>query len=201
MEQLSPLERIENYRRRMKMPAHLHYEDGWLTGTWFLGFRYKKANDYYGGYQGNLLKRIDAVWPDRQRTLHLFAGKVDTALFPGDTLDIRTDLNPPPTWCINAETCQAVPLESYDFILADPPYSKEHAKKYGTRLPDSSKVMAAIGNGVRPGTRLLWLDWDRPTNRGPQHAYPQWRLDTAITIIGSCNHHVRILFGFIRLPL
>jgi len=22
--------------------------------------------------------------------------------------------------------------------------------------------MAALGNGVRPGTRLLWLDWSRP---------------------------------------
>ena len=61
-----------------------------------------------GGLQGNYLKHIAALFPDRRRVLHLFAGKVDLAAFPGDTLDIRPELEP--TWCCNAETCDGVPL-------------------------------------------------------------------------------------------
>ena len=79
---LSPLERIENYRRIIG-PAHLTYEAGWLSDLWLIGNSYRKANGYYGGYQGNLLKRVAALFPDRGRVLHLFARRVDTAVFPG----------------------------------------------------------------------------------------------------------------------
>jgi len=79
---LSPLERIENYRRIIG-PAHLAYEAGWLSGHWLIGNSYRKANGYYGGYQGNLLKSVAALFPDRGRVLHLFAGRVATAVFPG----------------------------------------------------------------------------------------------------------------------
>jgi hypothetical protein len=103
---LSWPERIENYRREIGIP-YLGYENGWTYGTWFMGNSYEKRNDYYGGFQGNFLKRIAALFPDRKRVLHLFAGKVDIATFPGDTLDIRPDLNP--TFCVNAETCEGVP--------------------------------------------------------------------------------------------
>jgi hypothetical protein len=49
--------------------------------------------------------------------LHLFSGKVDTEQFPGDTLDIKSDLNP--TFVADAHTLEGVPIEDYDLILAD----------------------------------------------------------------------------------
>ena len=65
METLSPLERIERYRRIIG-PAHLNYEAGGLSGHWEIGNSYRKANGYYGGYQGNFLKRVAALYPDRR---------------------------------------------------------------------------------------------------------------------------------------
>ncbi|MCL2430356.1 MAG: hypothetical protein FWD12_14085 [Alphaproteobacteria bacterium] len=66
-----------------------------------IGNTYRKTNGYYGGYQGNFLKRGAALHPDRGWALHVFSSMVDTT-FPGDTLDIRPDLNP--TYCRDAET-------------------------------------------------------------------------------------------------
>ena len=193
MKQLSPLERIENYRRIFKGPAYLLYEPetDWIVGHWEIGNSYKKANGYHGGLQGNFLKRIDALYPDRQRVLHLFTGMVDTTAFPGDTLDIRPDLGP--TYCRNAETCEGMPLHLYDFILADPPYTREDAAKYGTRMPCSRKVMATLAAGVRPATRIAWLD-----QRKPIYRKREWKLDTIIGITGSTNHILRALFVFTR---
>jgi hypothetical protein len=92
----------------------------WRTfGTWFIGNSYEKSTDYYGGFQGNFLKWIAALCPDRRRVLHLFAGRVDLERFPGDTLDRRLEVEP--TYCVDAETCEGVPLADYDFVLADPP--------------------------------------------------------------------------------
>ena len=70
---------------------------------------------------GDYLKRIKALFPDRQHILHVFSGMVDTAMMPGDTLDIRPELAP--TYCIDAETMQGVPLERYDLAVCDPPYT------------------------------------------------------------------------------
>ena len=86
--------RIENYRQRFGA-AYLgdgegpHLENNWITGVWFMGNSYQKRDAYYGAFQGNFLKRIAALFPDRRRTLHLFAGRVDLTAFPGDTLDRR----------------------------------------------------------------------------------------------------------------
>jgi hypothetical protein len=124
-------ERIESYRRKIGIP-YLGHENGWTYGTWFIGNSYQKKTDYYGGFQGNFLKRIAALFPDRNRVLHLFAGKVDLEAFPGDTLDSNPGLQP--TYCCNAETCDGVPLNDYDFVLADPPYSESDAQRYGTSL-------------------------------------------------------------------
>lgn len=64
-----------------------------------MGNSYEKRTGYYGGFQGNFLKRIAALFPDRRRVLHLFAGSVDLVRFPGDTLDIRPELQPTSLQC------------------------------------------------------------------------------------------------------
>jgi hypothetical protein len=51
------------------------------------------------------------------------SGRVNVADFPGDTCDINRELNP--TFVADAHTLQGVPIEDYDLILADPPYSAE----------------------------------------------------------------------------
>jgi hypothetical protein len=125
-----------------------------------MGNSYEKKTDYYGGFQGNFLKRIDALFPDRQRVLHLFAGRVDLDRFPGDTLDNRPELEP--TYCVNAETCKGVPLGEYDFVLGDPPYSESDAQRYGQCLVNRNKVVATLTAGLPVGAVIVWLDQVRP---------------------------------------
>jgi hypothetical protein len=86
--------RIENYRRVIRRAAYVSYEDGWAHGMWFLGNSWAVESGYYGGYPEGYLKRLRALFPDKRRVLHLFSGKVDIVQFPGETLDIRADMNP-----------------------------------------------------------------------------------------------------------
>jgi hypothetical protein len=187
---LSWPERIENYRRCIGTP-YLGHENGWTYGTWFVGNSYQKKADYYGGFQGNFLKRIDALFPDRRRVLHLFAGRVDIAAFPGDTLDSNAALQP--TYCVNAETCEGVPLHLYDFVLADPPYSESDAQRYGTSLVNRHKVVATLATDLPSGAYLVWLD-----QVYPMFSKTALKPEAVIGMVGSTNHRFRVLTVFRR---
>jgi hypothetical protein len=72
-----------------------------------LGNSYAKRTDIYGGFQGNLLRRLAALFPDRCKVLHLFAGQVDLTVLPGDTLDCRSELGT--TYCVTQRPVRACP--------------------------------------------------------------------------------------------
>lgn len=81
-----------------------------------------------GGYPKGFLEWAFAVMgcEDPSRVLHLCSGSV----LSGVRVDIRPERKPD----IVAD-CRSVPLPdgSFDFILADPPYSEEYARNlYGT---------------------------------------------------------------------
>jgi hypothetical protein len=123
--------------------------------------------------------------------LHLFAGKVDQAAFPGDTLDIRPELEP--TYCIDAESCDGVPLAGYDFVLADPPCSESDAERYGTIMVNRNKVVATLAAGLSSGAYVAWLD----------QVYPMFskavlKPEAVIGIVGSTNHRFQVLTVFRR---
>ena len=88
------------------------------------------------------------------------AGMVDVAQFPGDTVDIRPEMKP--TFLCDAHTLNGVPVEDYDLILADPPYSAEDADHYGTPLVSRHKVVEALSHRMQPGAHLAWLDQAQP---------------------------------------
>ena len=185
-------ERIESYKRKLGTPySYLSFQGTWCIGTWFMGNSYEKSNGYYGGFQGNFLKRIDALFPDRGRVLHLFAGQVDISKFPGDTLDIKPELKP--TYCVDAETCAGVPLSEYNFVLGDPPYSATDAEHYGQCMVNRNKVMATLAAGLPSGAYVAWLD----------QVYPMYRKanlqpEAVIGIASSTNHRFRVLTVFRR---
>jgi hypothetical protein len=181
--------RIENYRREIKRPAFLTIEDDWVYGVWFIGNNYAKKADIYGGFPGNLLKRIAALMRDRQRPLHLFAGKVDLSVLPGDTLDIRPELNP--TFCCNGEAMPDVPLHLYDLVVADPPYSASDAERYGVLMVNRNKVIRELSERLPPGAFVVWLDQVYPMYDGAR-----LRPEAAIGIWGSTNHRIRGLTIF-----
>jgi hypothetical protein len=115
---------------------------GCETGTFVCG-----RHTYYGGYQGDNL-RIAALFPDKRRVLHAFAGMVDTNTQPGDTAALN------PTFVVDCQTFEGVPLEQYDLIVADPPYGPEHAARYGVPMPDRRKVIAACSVSRRARMRV-----------------------------------------------
>jgi hypothetical protein len=185
-------ERIANYHRITGFPLSLFVAgDGRVVGTWIMGNDYRVKSSYYGGYPAGYLKRVRALFPDKKRTLHLFSGKVDLALFPGDTVDINPDLNP--TYVDDAQTLEAVPLENYDLVLVDPPYSVEDSRHYGTTMISRNRVLRALQR-VSSGTHIVWLDQVLPMYRKDTFAQ-----EAAIGMYKSTNHRFRGITVFRRL--
>ena len=136
----------------IRRAAYVSYEDGWAHGMWFLGNSWAVKSGYYGGYPQGYLKRLRALFPDKRRVLHLFSGRVNTAEFPGDTCDVNAALEP--TFVADAHDLTGVPIEEYDLILADPPYSAEDADHYGTPLVSRNKVVEVLSHRMQPGAHL-----------------------------------------------
>ena len=185
-------DRIANYVRVTGFPRSLFVaEDGRVVGTWIMGNDYRVKSAYYGGYPAGYLRRIRALFPDKSSALHLFSGKVDIHVLPGDTVDINPELNP--TFVDDAQTLQRVPLHSYDLILADPPYSVEDADRYQTTMIKRNTVMRALHRAA-PGAHVVWLDQVLPMYRKDVFA-----IDAVIGMVKSTNHRFRVVTVFRRL--
>src|SRR5262249_45638003 len=126
------------------------------------------------------------------RVLHLFSGRVNVAEFPGDTLDINPVLDP--TYVADAHTMEGVPIESYNLILADPPYSAEDADHYGTPLVNRNKVVEALSHRMKRGAHLAWLDQAQP-----MYAKARLKPEAAIGVVRSTMHRYRCLLIWRRL--
>jgi hypothetical protein len=156
-----------------------------------IGNNYKAKASFYGEYPPTYLRRIKSLFPDKRRVLHLFAGKVNLAEFEGDTCDIRADLNP--TFVDDAHTLLAVPLESYDLVLADPPYSAADAEHYGTPMINRAAVMRALQR-LPVGAHIVWLDMTYPMYRADY-----FKLEGLIGLVRSTNHRDRMIHIFRRI--
>lgn len=185
-------ERINNYHIVTKFPQSLFLGgDGRINGTWIMGNNYRVKSTYYGGYPAGYLKRIDALFPDRQKVLHLFSGKVDTITFPGDTVDINADNNP--TYVDDAQTLTLVPLEDYDFVLVDPPYSVEDCDHYQTTMVKRNVVMRALAR-LPVGAKIVWLDQVLPMFKKTEY-----KIIGVIGMVKSTNHRFRVTTIFERI--
>jgi hypothetical protein len=187
-------ERIENYVRETGFPRSLFLAaDNRVVGTWIMGNDYRVKSEYYGGYPAGYLKRIRSLFPEKKRTLHLFSGKVDLKAFPGDTVDINPDLKP--TYVDDAQTLERVPLEKYDLVLADPPYSVEDAERYQTTMIKRNVVMRALQR-LAPGAHVVWLDQVLPMYRKDMFSQ-----EALIGMWKSTNHRFRGITIFKRLGM
>lgn len=183
-------ERLDHYHVATGFPRSLFIAgDGRVVGTWIMGNDYRVKSTYYGGYPAGYLRRVAALFPDRQRVLHLFSGRVDTNAMPGDTVDINRDLNP--TYVSDAHTLYGVPVRDYDLILCDPPYSVEDAEHYSVSMVKRNTVMSALGVGARSGTYVVWLDQVLPMYRKAD-----WSVEGVIGMVKSTNHRFRVVTIF-----
>lgn len=191
---LAPLSwqaRIDNYVQATGFPRSLFLaEDGRVVGTWIMGNSYHVASGLYGGYPAGYLRRIRALFPEKRRILHVFSGQVDLAAFPGDTVDSNAEFVP--TFVDDAQTLERVPLEDYDLVLADPPYSVEDAERYQTTMVKRNRVLKALER-LRPGAHVVWLDQVLP-----MYAKAAWDLEACIGMVKSTNHRFRVVTVFGR---
>jgi hypothetical protein len=184
-------DRISNYERMTGFPRSMFVAaDGRVVGTWIMGNDYRVKSEYYGGFPAGYLKRIRSLFPDKRRVLHLFSGKVDLSVFPGDTVDINADLFP--TYVDDAQRLENVPLTDYDLVLADPPYSVEDAERYQTSMIKRNTVMSAL-RGLSPGAHVVWLDQVLPMFRKDAFA-----IEAVIGMVKSTNHRFRVITIFER---
>jgi len=137
------------------------------------------------------LKRVRALFPDKRCGLHLFSGKVDLSVLPGDTVDINPKLDP--TYVDDAQRLENVPLERYDLVLADPPYSIEDAERYQTTMIKRNTVMEALQR-LPAGAHVVWLDQVLPMFRKDMFA-----IEAVIGMWKSTNHRFRGITVFGRL--
>ena len=187
---LSPQERIDNYAQETGYPQGLYLgEDGRILGIWIMGNSYVVNTSYYGGYPHGYLKRVKALFPDKNKPLHIFSGKVELQHLDGDTVDLDPTLNP--TFVDDVQDLTQVPVENYDLILADPPYSVEDANHYKPTMVKRNKVMRALGKKANAGTHVVWLDQVLPMYRKDE-----WQMVGLIGMVKSTNHRFRVITIF-----
>ena len=182
-------DRDKNYVKETRYPESIYESgDGRLVGTWIMGNAYGVKSGYYGGYPDGYLKRIKALFPEKEKALHVFSGKVDQGVWPGDTVDLNEDNLP--TFVDDAQSLEKVPLENYDIILADPPYSVEDAEHYKPTMVKRNKVMNALAR-CKKGTHVVWLDQVLPMYRKAD-----WKIIAVIGMVKSTNHRFRVITIF-----
>jgi SAM-dependent methyltransferase len=118
-----------------------------------------------GGYPKGFLEWAYQLMrvTDPARVLHLCSGSVTTG--------VRVDIRPERLPDIVAD-CRAVPLpeESFDWILADPPYSEDYATNlYGTgdHYPKPGEIAREAARLLRPGGLFGLMHFQVPMTRRP----------------------------------
>jgi len=121
-----------------------YYKDVWVLGPNITG--------YPGGFPRGLVEKIRKRWWGKKR-LWLFSGSFKDP--GGTTVDINPDVHPD----VVADA-QNLPFEdeSFDFVMADPPYSKEEGQKlYGLPYPSMVKVLNEMARVTKTGGYMLLL--------------------------------------------
>lgn len=190
MTELTWQDRIANYHKVTGFPESLFIGgDGRCVGTWIMGNDYRVKSQYYGGYPAGYLKRVRALFHDKERALHLFSGRVDKTIFPGYTIDINPELQP--DFVDNAEGITVLPINDRDIVLADPPYSSEDCEHYGTVMVNRNKVMSDLGKKLSAGCHVVWLDQVLPMYRKDE-----FKMEGVIGMVKSTNHRFRVVTIF-----
>ena len=188
---MTTADRIRNYERSLpKFPKCLFLGgDKRIVGMWIMGNDYRVQSGYYGGYPAGYLKRVQALFPEKKRVLHLFSGKVDLSAMPGDTVDVNNRLKP--TYVDDAQGLFHVPVKKYDLVMCDPPYSVEDCEHYGTTMVKRNKVMRVLGERLTAGTHVVWLDQVLPMYRKVD-----FQVEGVIGMVKSTNHRFRVVTIF-----
>ena len=146
---------------------HNYYRDVWGLQN--------SMNGYPGAFPAGFIRNVKRRWWGKSR-LWLFSGSFTDP--EGMTFDIKRELNPD----VQGE-CQHLPFKdcSFDFVLADPPYSEQESKDlYNLPYCNITKVLSEMLRVCKPGGHILFLHRIVPT------AHPNIKLKdaTLMAVVG-----------------
>lgn len=131
-----------------------------------------------GGYPKRFLELAYPILgvTDESKVLHLCSGSVRT----GVRVDIRSEMKPD----VVAD-CRKTPFpdESFNWIMADPPYSEDYAKSlYGTEkaYPAPYEIVQEASRLLRPGGRFGILHFQVPYFHKPMRLIGVWGITQGI---------------------
>ncbi len=176
----------------LRYPAsRLHTDGDWLTGVWMTGNDYRNKSPLYGTFPPRVLDRLRSMFPEvgPDQILHVFSGAIPQG--QGLRVDVNPKLHPDivgDVKCLSRFIHRKFPL-----VIADPPYSKADAERYGTSLPNKRLVLREIAKVTRKGGFLLWLDCIVPIYRKLD-----WEYAGQIALTNGSNKRVRLWSIFRR---
>lgn len=188
MRKLTLADRVASYSQRFPDCPNAMWVAGdkkqWLYGIWQLGQYWKNGSRYYGAYPHSFLDRVAAVFPEiaAHETLHVFSGSLPAGEYT------RLDINPAcdPELVGSVYDIKKLTARKFGLVIADPPYSAEDAKQYGTAGVDRGKATRAIADVVVRGGQLVWLD-----TTWPMYRKDLWHYYGAIELRRSTNQRLR----------
>lgn len=161
-----------------------------LHGFWFVGGG--NISDLYGSYQTGYLERVECLFPDAAKVIHLFVGSL-----PPSSKYTRVGLaeeghSKPDIECDAHELSSRLPFKP-DLIYADPPYSVEDSEHYSNAMVNRARVIDECALVLQPGGYLVWLDQALPT-----FSNERLRLVGGISYIRSTGNRFRLVSLFQR---
>ena len=175
---------IDNYHNTFPKYSKLLNNNNVIEGIWVMGNNYTTKTDLYGAYPYGYLERIHSLFPlVPKKTLHLFSGSLPES-DEYDKVDYNTGLD--------AETfSEVIPHDTYELILADPPYSIEDCEHYGCCMVKRNVVFKQAYNVLKKDGILIWLDQVLP-----QYKKEQFDIIGRIGMVKSTNHRFRVVTIF-----
>lgn len=187
---LSLEDRVKLYNKSFPKYPFVWTDKGWLLGCWSIGNNYKNDTDYWGAFPRGFLYRLMSMFPDKKNILQLFSGSLPKGNYV--RFDICNNDKADADVIGDAHKLSAHFEEnSFDMIVADPPYSEEDAGYYGNPLVNRNKIVKECYKILDVGGHLCWLDMVLP-----MYSKKQFKRIGEIGITRSTNHRVRGLFIF-----
>jgi len=147
---------VANINKNLPQYPKTVFDKGWIYGVWYCGRKFQKSQ-LYGEYPATFFKRILAMFPniEEERFLHLFSGTMGNGF--GVTVDGSDKFNPNIIHVLTKDTPLPFQNETFDVVLADPPYSKDHAKEYVLPYPSPTLILKEAMRVLKPGGYFLLL--------------------------------------------